>query len=920
MTKKRTTNARSPLKKTTPRKGARKKRNKEKEMEKDFPNNEKMENQKETPDKTNDDIVSINSTAIPTEVTPHPYHLRKKQPNTLTMEEEKEDEEYDPEFIESVDGDSFDSKEEELTFFKEADSQGSNHTNDKSGTELTDTEEEMKNNDSSEESTSTIGNTQQRPDDEQESLSDLVPKNLEKTTWKNQEKNQEITNNNNSESEDSESTDFILESLRKKPRSTNPKTTRTKEPNTTNQTKQTTFQEEPTNNLNHTKQNEQHLHTKTNNKKKSKIARKIDQTREQQKTKKNNKTNTNLTTDQQTTKEKEQHATVNTTTMIRFGFSLKIQPSEDPLGEFSKQIKQFLKFIQEQIHPSITIGIWDHQDKESQVKEWKSPKDIPKGVIADRIKFFNFFAKYVNPRKNKEEQLYLKVRFTTKQAKDLPFPLADLGKEIADSLEDKLQIRIFRNPYACQATKVTTLGWLWGSTKNLSESTLLPEIKKELKIPNNVAIGLQWRTIKNDKGRNYKWSENHKPPPQAIHIDMDEDYAPQFAGKMAKLFRKGSKKKPLSLHLRLVPCFSGYNSIAMDDKQRENTLLMAQKQHYFVNEHTTTLTSSHIQALDTPVSAIDNITLRQFLMGRAPENLCTQRLFVSVDKSWRPGNEHILVVPRIYSSQAIRILNNMIPECLFLYGEQASKWFTTTGLQAFKDVKWDRKTGKSTSQHAQETEAMVNEFDAFGMGNEWREATIPGQEIDGKISQRPQLATQQNNNTNEATVQELLTQRANSSDIKSLGSIFGRAKDDDTVATHKSVTILEQPNRNTVVEFDPMVIDLQNERDSDNEQSMGMSTAAKTTGTTRLKLKELEKLNSQLIAENAALAQAKDDEDNSVKTTVTTMSTRVKLSAAQEEIEELRKALAAQQQTQHTTAPTQEATTDAEVGGIGDIT
>ena len=114
-----------------------------------------------------------------------------------------------------------------------------------------------------------------------------------------------------------------------------------------------------------------------------------------------------------------------------------------------------------------------------------------------------------------------------------------------------------------------------------------------------------------------------------------------------------------------------------------------------------------------------------------------------------------------------------------------------------------------------------------------------------------------------------------------------------------------------------MAIDLQDKKDSDNDKSMGMLTAAKTTGTTRLKLKEKKKLNSQLIVESAALAQAKDDEDKSVKTTVTTMSTWVKLTAAQEDIEQLWKALAAQQQINQISALTHAAAPNAKVGGSG---
>lgn len=674
---------------------------------------------------------------------------------------------------------------------------------------------------------------------------------------------------------------------------------------------------------------------------------------------------TDTTTDMVT--EESNSNSIDLTRSVRFGFNLTLKASDEPLPAFAKEIKQFLQFIQEQVHANIYMAIWDSSDTDSEVTEWKAPKEIPKGVISDRLKFFNFFDKYVNPKKNKEEQIFLKIRFTTDTPNDLPFPLTDLGKEISDTLEDKYGIKLYKNPQACQAAKVTTLGWLWGSTKSMSEKTLLPEIKKEMKIPSHVAIGLQWRTIKSDNGRNYKWSEDKKPPPQALHLDIDENYAALYAGKAAKIWKKSAKIQLLSLHLRLVPCFGGFQMTAMDDRQRENTLLMAQKQHYFISQHITQLTTSHIQSLDAPIQALDQMTLRRYLMGRAPKDLVTQRLFVTVDKSWKPGNEYILVTSRSYSDQATRVLNNMIPECLAKYGTQASIWFTNTGLQVFKDVQWDTVTGKSTSHQADETEKMVNEADAFGMGDTWKKQTSPGQKPTTPETQRPQVnetttSTDATNNDTQAKVSDLLAQRAQANDIQSFGSILGREKDDDTIATTKT-TANAPLKQHTVVEFTVSNIETTGKDNTSGEDySMGMSTAGKTTGTTRLRCKELELLNGQLQNEVAALTAEKED-DRSVKTTV---STAVKLSSAIDENEQLKAQIAAllanqnnQQQplqnqelqkpkapdkTQHTQktsgftyqdvllknkenqeilsdtmgpAPTQAAVTDTQVGGIG---
>ena len=84
---------------------------------------------------------------------------------------------------------------------------------------------------------------------------------------------------------------------------------------------------------------------------------------------------------------------------------------------------------------------------------------------------------------------------------------------MTEIIEDKFKLKIFRNPYACQSAKTATIGWLWGSTKTMADNKLMPEIRKLLTIPTEVAAGLQWRTIKDIDRKNYKWENNGKPPP-----------------------------------------------------------------------------------------------------------------------------------------------------------------------------------------------------------------------------------------------------------------------------------------------------------------------------------------------------------------------------------------------------------------------
>ena len=174
------------------------------------------------------------------------------------------------------------------------------------------------------------------------------------------------------------------------------------------------------------------------------------------------------------------------------------------------------------------------------------------------MQLFNFFGKIVNPKRQQEDKLFLQIRLVTPTPKDLPIPLQDIGKEFSELIEEKFQVKIFRNPYACQAAKTATIGWLWGSTKTMPDDKLMPAIRKQLGIPKEVAAGLQWRTIKEVTGRNYKWGENDAPPPQALHFDMDDDYAPLYAEKAAKFWRKHAKQKSLDYTFDLFPVLEAH--------------------------------------------------------------------------------------------------------------------------------------------------------------------------------------------------------------------------------------------------------------------------------------------------------------------------------------------------------------------------
>jgi hypothetical protein len=267
--------------------------------------------------------------------------------------------------------------------------------------------------------------------------------------------------------------------------------------------------------------------------------------------------------------------------------------------------------------------------------------------------------------------------------------------------------------------------------------------------------------------------------------------------------------------------------------------------------------------LDDPIK---NSTLRKYLMSRAPKAFVIQRLFVSVDKSWK-GNEFALVTVKPYAEEAMKALNCMIPECIHLYGvEAAQRWFSNAGLLACQDVKWDPTKQSTTSHQDQETKALVDEDQT---GTNWM-LTAP-------IMQAQ--ATRPAPQTPDYTVQNMLASRGHGNDVASFASVFQRQHDEDSIVTTKTTT--EELDINTtpgvVVQMDPNM-EIQKSNTDDEDQSYGASSAGFTTGTTWSELRKERLINKNLLKEMKQLERRDNDSDN--QSTKTTQSTTAKLAEA----------------------------------------
>jgi hypothetical protein len=178
-----------------------------------------------------------------------------------------------------------------------------------------------------------------------------------------------------------------------------------------------------------------------------------------------------------------------------------------------------------------------------------------------------------------------------------------------------MAVFLTKNPYAYQAVQTDCIGWLFGAMKAVDSKTFVPALRLKLKIPAYVPIDTQWRTIKNENKKSYEWKEDEFPP-QALHLDIDNNHATRYTEAAAKLWKKGATNRVHRLQMRLTPCLGSNRAVAVSENQKCNMKIMAAKQQFFVNSYTVKIDNAHIMNLDNPIK---NYTLRKYLMSRAPK-------------------------------------------------------------------------------------------------------------------------------------------------------------------------------------------------------------------------------------------------------------------------------------------------------------
>ena len=418
------------------------------------------------------------------------------------------------------------------------------------------------------------------------------------------------------------------------------------------------------------------------------------------------------------------------------------------------------------------------------------------------------------------------------------------------SLEPDWHVAIPQNPIPCQATRPVCIGWLFGSSKFINEKSFLPAVRASLKIPDDCHIGMQWRVIVNSVGKRPTFDSNNSAP-SALHLDVSDEYAPTIALRASELWcsrntrTKSNLRLPNDIQLRLVPCFSSSITRARSEASKADIMQMAEKQQYFFETILQKIEVPFIRLLDTELSTQEAITLRRIIIARAPSGAPTKRLVHNVDFNWS-GNKVIITTPIRYLLETTQFANNLLPALRHDYGHGVDKWFSAAGIQLFQDQIWNPDTSTSSTKVELATKAIADE-DLWEIGDAWKQHS--------NIVSRPAIPVHPPTSADPPLQEASATQHGSDtfgddSDIRFFASAFQCPSSQPFITTPSTTK-----TAGTVQLSAATLTALANKPSDPDSDSMSMSTAARTTESTRLKLQ----VAKGTIAEQATeLEQAKN--------------------------------------------------------------
>jgi hypothetical protein len=558
---------------------------------------------------------------------------------------------------------------------------------------------------------------------------------------------------------------------------------------------------------------------------------------------------------------------------IRFRFNVEVLKSENALEKIAKTVRTIFQKAQEYVGKSLHLASWDYE----AVKRTFNMESLPTGQKKNDLEILRSITNDVIRTKPKTDYTYWgKLHFVTKSPELCEAQLSSIGQLIFSEMREE-QIFIARNPHHMACARHKPLGYFQFSCKQMDSQRILEGIRQLPDFPANAIIGLHWRRITNVEGKPYV-SDDNGDPPMALHIDCDPNHRYILMDVLTNAYKRKSKHRLLHASLRFIAGLDSFKgplikTLKPEEGQSESllttTLILHQKQKFFINEHIHVLEADDIMALDIPAKDAYGTewNMEKFIMSQCPSYAVTQRIFVCVSRKW--DGKYVMVTTIGHMEEALGFMASMVPQSIVRFGlESVRRWWTPTALQNYANVRWDASKGLTMGKEF-DPDGMLDD-DPYQMNVAWNAAkTQKTYSVKDPPSKAPALDLTKPTKT---VAQTLADRTCQPSDDQSIGRYIGRPHDGDTVVTEvgKGETLPEEPQEGQV-RFQTVPTEVAAaaaapiELDSASVSTLGSALTgdsrgtAATTASTRKNLAREKRISTHLRMENLQLAKEHEE-------------------------------------------------------------
>ena len=412
---------------------------------------------------------------------------------------------------------------------------------------------------------------------------------------------------------------------------------------------------------------------------------------------------------------------------VRYRFSIKMsEETLTPMEQMIVCLKLLFKRLKK-VTKTLEIAPWD--DHLQQKKFLKKEADIPNATdyraiwhLADYFKGFRSNPKFL-------DKIIMTVRLawnpTTTTTAVNP---SEIGMMMEQAFPETTQtIGIWKHPLVVDAPSDVCLGWFLYSTRKMHSEdykrALIETLRQQKIVIDPSLLGLKWQAIAHTNGQRPQWNKED-PNPSALHLYVAKDYDYLVRKQVGLIYATpksngANKLYPNKVMLRLIPCYQNKQTQILEPSLRTEIVRATDFQLYFNQTHIRTIEFSGVLSLDSALSDANPITLREIVMGLAPQTKPTKRLFQSVDTDWKSHFKcHFTTVEKMHD-QALDMVSMLLPFLRSTYGKEVDRWFSTTARTRADSTAYDPTSKTVTSTEAASLKATLEE-DVWEMSDAFR--------------------------------------------------------------------------------------------------------------------------------------------------------------------------------------------------------